>query len=595
MRVIDRIVSAVGRRVDDSSPMVDARLPDGSRVNAIIPPLAVDGPLLSIRRFPAERLKADDLVRLKALTQPMLDFLTHCVRARLNALISGGTGAGKTTLLNVLSSFISERERIVTIEDAAELQLHQEHVARLETRPPNVEGKGAIRQRQLLINSLRMRPDRIVVGEVRGEEALDMLQAMNTGHDGSLTTVHANTPRDALSRIETMIAMGATNLPERAMRQQISSAIQVVVQQTRLSDGTRKVTSISEITGMEGDIITMQEIFVFEKIGVTQEGKVIGRFRADRRPAEVRRAPQGVGHPPAGRHVRRRDGGAVMGARARRLRVRRRCSSWARTRPIIVPARASWRAARWIAGSRTCRASDRPSEDALEEGTVVRVEKSGPLPILDRIVAHVESRRQAETPDRAVGRPDDAERDRDVVDHRRDGRLPAGATLFTSQPFARPLAALARPGGADRVPASQASKPVEAIRRAVSRGARPPVARDPRRPRVPDRDGHGGRRTAGAGRSRVQEDVRSAELRSAAAGRAERTGGPHRPARRALLRDRRPDPARHRRQPVGDSRQPRARRPRALQDSASGARPHGARPLHRLRAARAAGRCSRAR
>jgi pilus assembly protein CpaF len=280
LRVIDRIVSAVGRRVDDSSPMVDARLKDGSRVNAIIPPLAVDGPLLSIRRFPAERLKSEDLVTLRAVTKPMLDFLAHCVRARMNMLISGGTGAGKTTLLNVLSSYIGDRERIVTIEDAAELQLHQEHVGRLETRPPNVEGKGAVRQRQLVINALRMRPDRIVVGEVRGEEALDMLQAMNTGHDGSLTTVHANTPRDALSRIETMIAMGATNLPERAMRQQIASAIQVVVQQTRLSDGTRKVTSVSEITGMEGDIITMQEIFVFEKMGVSQEGKVLGRFRA---------------------------------------------------------------------------------------------------------------------------------------------------------------------------------------------------------------------------------------------------------------------------------------------------------------------------
>jgi pilus assembly protein CpaF len=280
LRVIDRIVSRVGRRIDESSPMVDARLADGSRVNAIIPPLAVDGPLLSIRRFPAERLKAEKLVTLRSLTQPMLDFLAHCVRARLNCLVSGGTGAGKTTLLNVLSSFISERERIVTIEDAAELQLHQEHVARLETRPPNIEGKGAIRQRHLVINALRMRPDRIVVGEVRGEEALDMLQAMNTGHDGSLTTVHANSPRDALTRIETMVAMGATNLPERAIRQQIASAIQLVVQQTRLSDGSRRVTSISEITGMEGDVITMQEIFLFEKLGVTQEGKVIGRFRA---------------------------------------------------------------------------------------------------------------------------------------------------------------------------------------------------------------------------------------------------------------------------------------------------------------------------
>ena len=280
MRVIDRIVSGVGRRVDDSSPMVDARLPDGSRVNAIIPPLAVDGPLLSIRRFPKERLKADDLVTLRALTRPMLDFLGHCVRARLNCLVSGGTGAGKTTLLNVLSNFISERERIATIEDAAELQLRQDHVVRLETRPPNVEGKGAIRQRQLVINALRMRPDRIIVGEVRGEEALDMLQAMNTGHDGSLTTVHANSPRDALGRIETMVAMGNMGLPERTVRQQISSAIQIVLQQTRLSDGSRKVTSISEITGMEGDVITMQEIFVFEKVGITQDGKVIGRFRA---------------------------------------------------------------------------------------------------------------------------------------------------------------------------------------------------------------------------------------------------------------------------------------------------------------------------
>src|SRR5262245_44820931 len=280
LRVIDRIVSAVGRRVDDSSPMVDARLSDGSRVNAIIPPLAVDGPLLSIRRFPKERLKGEDLVAYRAMTRPMLDFLGHCVRAKLNCLISGGTGAGKTTLLNVMSSFISEHERIATIEDAAELQLHQEHVVRLETRPPNVEGKGAVKQRQLVINALRMRPDRIVVGEVRGEEALDMLQAMNTGHDRSLTTMHANSPRDALTRVETMISMGAVNLPERAMRHQISSAIQVVVQQTRLSDGTRKVTSISEITGMEGDVITMQEIFMFEKIGITAEGKVIGRFRA---------------------------------------------------------------------------------------------------------------------------------------------------------------------------------------------------------------------------------------------------------------------------------------------------------------------------
>ena len=280
MRVIDRIVSGVGRRIDDSSPMVDARLPDGSRVNAIIPPLAVDGPLLSIRRFPAERLTAEELVRVQALTPPMLGFLNHCVRARLNCLISGGTGAGKTTLLNVLSGFITERERIVTIEDAAELQLRQDHVVRLETRPPNIEGKGAVRQRQLVINALRMRPDRIVIGEVRGEEALDMLQAMNTGHDGSLTTVHANSARDALTRIETMVSMALMNLPEKAIRQQIATAIHLVVQQARMSDGSRKVTSISEITGMEGGVITMQEIFLFEKLGVSQEGKVVGRFRA---------------------------------------------------------------------------------------------------------------------------------------------------------------------------------------------------------------------------------------------------------------------------------------------------------------------------
>ena len=280
LRVIDRIVSGAGRRIDDSSPMVDARLPDGSRVNAIIPPLAVDGPLLSIRRFPADRMTGEDLLTRQALTPPMLEFLRHCVEARLNCLVSGGTGSGKTTLLNILSTFIPDRERIVTIEDAAELQLGQEHVARLETRPPNVEGKGEIKQRQLVINALRMRPDRIVIGEVRGEEALDMLQAMNTGHDGSLTTVHANTARDSLSRIETMIAMANVNLPDKAMRQQIASAIQIVVQQARMSDGTRKVTGISEITGMEEEIITMQEIFRFDKLGISQDGKVLGRFVA---------------------------------------------------------------------------------------------------------------------------------------------------------------------------------------------------------------------------------------------------------------------------------------------------------------------------
>ena len=278
MSIIDRIVSAIGRRVDESSPMVDARLADGSRVNAIIPPLSVDGPCLSIRRFGRERLMAEDLVRNNSLTGPMLELLAGCVKARLNVLISGGTGAGKTTFLNVLSSYISNRERIVTIEDAAELQLHQEHVVRLETRPPNIEGKGAIQQRQLVINSLRMRPDRIIVGEVRGEEALDMLQAMNTGHDGSLTTIHANSPRDALGRLETMVAMASFNIPEAALRRQISSAIDVVVQVSRLSDGTRKVSQISEITGMEGDIVTMQDIFAFRKRGIRDNGEVLGDF-----------------------------------------------------------------------------------------------------------------------------------------------------------------------------------------------------------------------------------------------------------------------------------------------------------------------------
>lgn len=280
MSIIDRIVSAVGRRVDESSPMVDARLADGSRVNAIIPPLSVDGPILSIRRFGRDRLNADDLLNNNSLTPPMLELLRGCVKARLNVLISGGTGAGKTTFLNVISSHISNRERIVTIEDAAELQLNQEHVVRLETRPANIEGRGAIHQRQLVINALRMRPDRIIVGEVRGEEALDMLQAMNTGHDGSLTTIHANTPRDALGRLETMVAMANLSIPESAIRRQIASAIDVVVQVSRLSDGTRKVISIAEITGMEGSVVTMQDIFVYRKRGVKENGEVLGEFVA---------------------------------------------------------------------------------------------------------------------------------------------------------------------------------------------------------------------------------------------------------------------------------------------------------------------------
>src|SRR6202166_937923 len=278
MAIIDRIVSAIGRRVDESSPMVDARLADGSRVNAIIPPLAVDGPCLSIRRFGRDPLRADDLIRNNSLTVGMLELLRGCVKARLNILISGGTGAGKTTFLNVLSASISNRERIVTIEDAAELQLHQEHVVRLETRTANIEGKGAIQQRQLMINCLRMRPVRIVMGEVRGEEALDMLQAMNTGHDGSLTTIHANTPRDALSRLETMVAMANLNLPENAIRRQIASAIDLVIQVSRLSDGTRKIISVAEITGMEGEVVTMQEIFAFRKKGIRENGEVFGAF-----------------------------------------------------------------------------------------------------------------------------------------------------------------------------------------------------------------------------------------------------------------------------------------------------------------------------
>jgi pilus assembly protein CpaF len=279
-RMIERIVSSVGRRIDESHPMVDARLADGSRVNAIIPPLALDGPALSIRRFRTDRLGHQDLVERDSLTQPMLDFLRMAIGGRLNVLISGGTGAGKTTLLNVLSSFVSEDERIISIEDAAELVLRQRHVVRLETRPSNIEGKGAIRQRDLVINALRMRPDRIIVGEVRGEEALDMMQAMNTGHDGSLTTIHSNSPRDALYRLNTMIAMANLNIPDKAMRHQIASALNLVIQVTRLSDGARRVTSISEVTGMEGDVITMQEIFQFEKTGLTPDRKVTGIFRA---------------------------------------------------------------------------------------------------------------------------------------------------------------------------------------------------------------------------------------------------------------------------------------------------------------------------
>src|ERR1700731_2119627 len=278
LRIIDKIVSQVGRRIDESTPMVDARLSDGSRVNAIIPPLAVDGPLLSIRRFSTDKLMPPDLVDRLAMTPGMIELLEAAVKARLNIVIAGGTGSGKTTLLNALSAFISPKERIVTIEDAAELQLKQPHVVRLETRPPNLEGNGAVMQRQLLINCLRMRPDRIVVGEVRGAEALDMLQAMNTGHDGSLTTVHANSPRDAISRLEVMVALANANMQLTSIRQQIASAVHLLVQASRMSDGSRRVMSITEVTGMEGDVVTLQDIFVFEKRGLDPDGRVVGRF-----------------------------------------------------------------------------------------------------------------------------------------------------------------------------------------------------------------------------------------------------------------------------------------------------------------------------
>jgi len=279
-RIIERIVGRMGRRVDESSPMVDARLADGSRVNAIIPPLALDGSCLSIRKFSKDPLQVTDLVEKRSFTPEIAELLRGIVRARLNVLISGGTGTGKTTILNILSGFIPATERIVTIEDAAELQLRQDHVVRLETRPANIEGKGEYSQRELVRNALRMRPDRIVVGEVRGAETVDMLQAMNTGHDGSLTTVHANSARDALTRIETMVAMAGFDLPSKALRHYISSALDVIVQLSRLSDGSRKMVSVQEVSGMEGEVVTMQEIFTFEQTGVDQNGKVKGRFRA---------------------------------------------------------------------------------------------------------------------------------------------------------------------------------------------------------------------------------------------------------------------------------------------------------------------------
>jgi pilus assembly protein CpaF len=279
MHIIDRIVSAVGRHVDESSPMVDARLSNGSRVNIIIPPLALDGPIISIRKFGVRPLTAENLVASKSITPEMLEFLKAAVKAKLSCLISGGTGAGKTTLLNVLSRSIGPRERIITVEDSAELKLQQKHVVRLECRPANVEGRGQIRQRELVVNALRMRPDRIVLGEVRGEEALDLLQAMNTGHDGSLATIHANSPRDAITRLESMVLMGSTNLPEKAIKQQISNAIHLIIQASRLSDGRRCITNITELSGMQGDVLTTQEIFTFEKSGVDSQGRVHGAFR----------------------------------------------------------------------------------------------------------------------------------------------------------------------------------------------------------------------------------------------------------------------------------------------------------------------------
>src|SRR5580704_12140071 len=280
MHIIDKIVSAVGRRVDESSPMVDARLADGSRVNVIIPPLAVDGPIVSIRRFGTVPLEAADLLRNVTITPEMLQLLQGAIKARLNIVVSGGTGAGKTTLLNVLSTFIPDSERIVTIEDSAELQLKQHHVVRLECRPANLEGRGGIKQRELVVNSLRMRPDRIIVGEVRSEEALDMLQAMNTGHDGSLTTLHANTPRDGLGRLEVMVGMANSNMGIRSIRQQIASAVDLFIQTSRFSDGTRRITHITEVVGMEQDVITLQDVFLFEKTGTSESGRVTGRFRA---------------------------------------------------------------------------------------------------------------------------------------------------------------------------------------------------------------------------------------------------------------------------------------------------------------------------